>query len=91
MARCFSRLDLGRGALLHAGQLLAGGRDVLLARLRRDLLGAVDDLVRLAAGLLEGGQPLLLGGLAVAAGLLGVLEALLDPGAPGRRGSGRGP
>ena len=73
------RLDLGGGALLHPGELLAGGRDVLLARLGRDLLGAVDDLVRLAAGLLQGGEPLLLGGLAVATGLLGVLEPLLDP------------
>ena len=52
--------------------------DVLLARLGGALLGAVDDLVRLPAGLLQGGEPLLLGGLPVATGLLGVLQSLLD-------------
>ena len=50
-----------------------------VAGLLGDLLGAGQDVVRLAARLGERGDALRLGALAVAAGLLGVLEALLDP------------
>ena len=73
------RLDVRGGPDAHALELLAGGGDVRVARLLGDLLGADQDVVRLAAGLRQGGDPLGLGALAVATGLLGVLEALLDP------------
>ena len=73
------RVDLGGRALAQPGDLVTGRGDVLLASLGRDLLGAGEDLVGLAAGLGDRGLSLLLGGLAVAARLLGVLQALLDP------------
>ena len=87
MARWLLRVDLAGRALAQPGELVAGGRDVLLAGLRRDLLGAVEDLVGLAPGLLEGGVPLLLGRFAVASRLLGVLAAPARSGRAGRRGS----
>ena len=76
-----------RRALAQPGDLVAGRGDVLLPSLGRDLLGAGEDLVGLAAGLGDRGLSLLLGGLAVAARLLGVLEALLDPRLAVARGS----
>ena len=72
-------LDLGGGAHAHPLELLAGRGDVRVAGLLGDLLGAGQDLVRLAARLGQGGEPLLLRALAILASLLGVLEALLDP------------
>ena len=73
------RLDLRGRPDAHPLELLAGRGDVRVARLLGDLLGARQDVVRLAARLGQGGDPLGLGALAVATGLLGVLEALLDP------------
>ena len=72
-------LDLGGRAVAQALELLAGRGDVRVARLLGDLLGAGQDLVRLAASLGERGDALLFRVLAVAPGLFGVLEALLDP------------
>ena len=87
MARCFSASISAAARVAHPLQLLAGGGDVRFAGLLGHLLGAGEDLVRLAAGLGEGGEPLLLRALAVAPGLLGVLEALLDALAARRRAS----
>ena len=81
------RVDLARRAFAQAGDLLAGGGNLLLAGLRRDLLGTIEDVVGLAPGLLERGLPLLLRRFTVAPGLLGVLQPLLDPGTPVVRGS----
>ena len=72
-------LDLRGGPDAQALELLAGRRDVRVARLLGDLLGAGQDLVRLTAGLAKGGDALRLRVLALAARLLGVLETLLDP------------
>ena len=73
------RLDLGGGPDAQALELLAGRGDIRVARLLGDLLGAGQDLVRLAAGLAERGDALRLRVLAIAARLFGVLETLLDP------------
>ena len=72
------RLDLGGGAVAHPVELVAGRGDVGVAGLLGDLLGARQDVVRLAAGLGQGRDALRFRALAVAARLLGVLEPLLD-------------
>ena len=76
------RLDLGGRAVAHPVELVAGRGDVRVARLLGDLLGAGQDVVRLAAGLGQGRDALRFRALAVAARLLGVLEALLDAALP---------
>ena len=73
------RLDLRGRPDAHPLELLAGRGDVRVTRLLGDLLGTGQDLVRLAARLAERGDALRLRVLAIPAGLLGVLEALLDP------------
>src|SRR6185369_7386153 len=75
------RLDLAGRAFAQPGDLVAGCRHLLLTRLGGGLLGAVEDLVGLAAGLLQGCLSLLFGRFAVSPGLLRVLQPLLDPGA----------
>ena len=65
-------VDLGRRALAQPLELGPRRGDVRVARLLGDLLGAGQDVVRLAAGLLERREALGLRGLAVAARLLGV-------------------
>ena len=82
-------LDLGGRADAQALELLARRGDVRVTRLLGDLLGAGQDLVRLAASLGERGDALLLRVLAIAPRLLGVLEALLDRGPCARRASSR--
>src|SRR5258705_2658974 len=72
------RGDLVGGADAHPLELLARCRDVGVARLLGNLLGARQDVVRLATRLGEGRQALLLRGLAVVLRLLGVAQALLD-------------
>ena len=79
IARVFSA-SISRGRPdAQALELLAGRGDIRVARLLGDLLGAGQDLVRLAAGLAERGDALRLRVLAIAARLFGVLETLLDP------------
>src|SRR5207248_2830586 len=60
-------------------QLLSGRGDVRVASLLGHLLGARQDVVRLAPRLCERREPLLLRVLAVGPGLLRVLQAPLDP------------
>ena len=72
------RLDIGGRAGAQALELLLGRGDVGVTRLLRDLLGARQDLVRLPASLGQGRDALRLRVLAIAPGLLRVLEALLD-------------
>ena len=60
-------LDLGGGADPQAFELLAGRGDIGVARLLGDLLGAGQDVVRLAAGLAQRGDALGLGVLTIAA------------------------
>ena len=80
-------LDLRGRPLAQPLELLAGRGDVRVARLLGDLLGAGQDVVRLATGLAERGDALRLGALAVAARLLGVLAAPARSAPCGRRAS----
>src|SRR5215204_4557169 len=75
-------LDVGGGPDAHPLELLPGRGDVRIACLLGDLLGTGQDVIRLAARLAEGGHALGLRVLAIAAGLLGVLESLFDPRLP---------
>ena len=78
MARVFSASISPARLDAQALELLAGRGDVRVTRLLGDLLGAGQDLVRLAASLGQRGDALRFRVLPIAPGLLGVLEALLD-------------
>ena len=76
IARTFSASISRGGPDAHPLQLLLGRRDVRVAGLLGDLLGAGQDVVRLATRLAEGRDPFSFRVLAIATSLLGVLKAL---------------
>jgi hypothetical protein len=72
-------LDLAGRAFTQPFELGLGRRNVGVASVLGDLLGARQDVVRLASGFLEGGDALRFRALAVATCLFGVPQPLLDP------------